>query len=150
MVSAAAVFRDRLGELQILLVKTSSGRQFTLPKGHAKSGESAVEAARREAWEESGYRMVGFGERSRGFVWNGEQVEVVVFREAQLVTRGERQAGWYPLEAAVRLVLLERMPAEAETIVRALWSAVARYRSAGERRSVDAAGDAEGSEESTG
>jgi 8-oxo-dGTP pyrophosphatase MutT (NUDIX family) len=46
--------RGKRGELEFLLVRTSSGGRWTFPKGTVERGESMSEAAAREAREEAG------------------------------------------------------------------------------------------------
>lgn len=51
---AAVCHRDGARGPEFLLVKTTDGRFWTLPKGHVESGETPWDAARREAKEEAG------------------------------------------------------------------------------------------------
>jgi 8-oxo-dGTP pyrophosphatase MutT (NUDIX family) len=54
-VVAAVPVRPRAdGGLEVLLVRTSDGASWTLPKGGREQGETLAEAAAREAVEESG------------------------------------------------------------------------------------------------
>lgn len=43
-----------------ILVVNQKGNSWSLPKGHIDPGENAVDAARREIWEESGIREVEY------------------------------------------------------------------------------------------
>ena len=53
--SGAVVFRNEDGRTQILLVRAKRDpRKWVFPKGHIENGESAAEAALREAEEEGG------------------------------------------------------------------------------------------------
>ncbi len=144
MRAVAAVFREHRGGLEVLLVKSSSGRHFVLPGGKCESGETQVAAARRETLEEAGLRVVGFGERSGGFAWKGDWTEVVVFKGAYPAGEAERETKWFPLEAAVRLLRLGRSPVEADPLVVALWGAVDRYRGVGGEQKAVAAGNSPG------
>ena len=47
--AVVAIFQDR-----ICLVTSKSGRRWTLPKGTVEPGQTEVDAAAREAWEEAG------------------------------------------------------------------------------------------------
>jgi 8-oxo-dGTP pyrophosphatase MutT (NUDIX family) len=58
----AVCFRDGKHGPEFLLVRTSDGRFWTIPKGHVERGESHHEAASREAEEEAG--VVGEVSRS--------------------------------------------------------------------------------------
>lgn len=51
--SAGGVVLNRQG---LVLVVNQDGRTWSLPKGHVDAGEEPLEAARREAYEESGIR----------------------------------------------------------------------------------------------
>lgn len=52
LVSAGGIVLNPTGE--ILVVSQKSSSSWSLPKGHVDPGETAVEAARREIYEESG------------------------------------------------------------------------------------------------
>lgn len=52
--AAAMPFMAVDGTLEVLLVTSRRSKRWILPKGHPKKGQSLMEAARREAWEESG------------------------------------------------------------------------------------------------
>ena len=52
--AAAIPWRLDDGELEILLVRTTGGEYWTLPKGHRRRGETLPEAAARETREEAG------------------------------------------------------------------------------------------------
>lgn len=131
MRAVALVFREQGGEVRVLLVKSSSGKRYVLPGGHCKGGETFKQAARREAAEESGYKMVGGSEMSEPFEWQGERVQSVVFRNSYFMGPGEREAVWAPLEAAVRMLQWQRPAGEADQMIAALWAGVKQYR--GER-----------------
>jgi len=59
--SSVVPFRMHQGELQILIVRSSSNRHWVVPKGIADPGMSAQESALKEAFEEAGVhgRIVG-------------------------------------------------------------------------------------------
>jgi 8-oxo-dGTP pyrophosphatase MutT (NUDIX family) len=52
--AGAVVFREDGGERRFLLVRSSSGTGWVLPKGHIEHGETLEETARREVLEEAG------------------------------------------------------------------------------------------------
>jgi len=54
LVAAVAVRERAAGGVEFLLVRTSSGQRWTLPKGHRDRGETPAQAAAREAVEEAG------------------------------------------------------------------------------------------------
>jgi ADP-ribose pyrophosphatase YjhB (NUDIX family) len=55
--SAGGVVLNRKGQV---LVVNQRGRSWSLPKGHIEEGEDALEAARREIYEESGLRELKY------------------------------------------------------------------------------------------
>lgn len=50
----ALVYRTKNGEIELLLLKHRFGGHWSFPKGHVEEGESEVETALREVWEETG------------------------------------------------------------------------------------------------
>jgi len=72
---AGGVVLNRKGQV---LVVNQRGRSWSLPKGHMEKGESVLEAARREIYEESGVKklkfvkLLGSYERSRMGAREGE------------------------------------------------------------------------------
>ncbi len=55
--AGAVVIRERDGELQFMLVTSSTGADWVLPKGHIEDGESLEQTACREVREEAGVSM---------------------------------------------------------------------------------------------
>lgn len=49
-------FRRRRGVVEICLIRTIGQKKWKIPKGFVDPGESAEEAALKEAWEEAGLR----------------------------------------------------------------------------------------------
>jgi phosphohistidine phosphatase len=49
-------FRRRRGIVEICLIRTIGQKKWKIPKGFVDPGESAEEAALKEAWEEAGLR----------------------------------------------------------------------------------------------
>ena len=52
--AGCVVFRNDGADTQYLVVSSSDGLNWVLPKGHIDPGESAATAALRELWEEAG------------------------------------------------------------------------------------------------
>lgn len=52
--AGCVVVREDAGRSLFLVVRSSDGRHWVLPKGHIEAGESPSEAARREVQEEAG------------------------------------------------------------------------------------------------
>jgi len=54
--AGAVAFRENEGEVRFLVVSSSNGRNYVLPKGHIEPGEAPEATARRELEEEAGVR----------------------------------------------------------------------------------------------
>lgn len=54
--AGGVVFRIRDGRVEYLVVRSSDGRAWVLPKGHIEAGEREEETALREVREEAGVR----------------------------------------------------------------------------------------------
>lgn len=73
--SAGGVVLNKKGQV---LIVNQRGRSWSLPKGHIEKGESTLDAARREIYEESGVKklkfvkLLGSYERSRLGTRGGE------------------------------------------------------------------------------
>jgi len=76
-VSAGGLIWRRLGggqRLEVVLVRPAGKQTWVLPKGHVEKGEGVLEAALREASEESGLEVVAgapLGEVSYVYSWRG-------------------------------------------------------------------------------
>ena len=100
---------------EALLIRTSSGKRTTIPKGSVESPEAPLAAARRELLEEAGHeakldpRPVLWG------AWRGEQLVVFLGRNARPVQPAEprRNPEWVPVSAARRRLMEQRSQAEA-------------------------------------
>ena len=59
--AAAIPFRWKKGGVEICLIRNKGGRKWKIPKGFIDPGETAEQAALKEAWEEAGLtgRLVG-------------------------------------------------------------------------------------------
>ncbi len=104
----AAVFNER-GE--ILLIQRADNKLWAIPGGGYEVGETAAEAACREAWEETGLavealRLVGvYDSRVVGMPTNGHMYHFVFLcrvRDAEqqpVVTHETLDVGWYAEDA---------------------------------------------------
>ena len=54
----AIVFRKFHGNVEILLIKHANGGHWSFPKGHVEEGETEVETATREIFEETGISVM--------------------------------------------------------------------------------------------
>ena len=136
-VAAAVCYRRRDGAIEFLLVRTKGGNKWTFPKGHVEKGETAREAAAREAHEEAGVAGTisdaplttyvypagsdGAGERSvPAYLLEVSQ------DEPQARVEGRREPTWFDPEAARRkLGEGGREPRYAEEHARVLETALA-------------------------
>lgn len=108
--SAVVPYRWRAGQLQILLIGSSSNRHWSLPKGIAEPGLSLAASAQKEALEEAGVEgdieMPPLG-AYRYKKW-GAHCEVTVFplrvtreHEAATLEEPHRARHWMTIERAV-------------------------------------------------
>ena len=102
----------RLGKegIEILLVTTSSGRHWTIPKGHIEKGMTPSASAAKEAFEEAGITGVIL-KPALGFYWyekRNSDYRVKVFlmkvtkEDARWPEKKRRRRKWRPLAKAVK------------------------------------------------
>jgi 8-oxo-dGTP pyrophosphatase MutT (NUDIX family) len=137
MRAAAVCYRRTSQRVEFLLVRTRSRRAWTFPKGHIERGESAVQAAAREAKEEaaaSGRIDPKPFTRYRYPAWTGSGLPADVCVEAYLMEvadighhrRAERPMAWLQPEAAAKKLAEGRGPGYAREHRRVIREAVAR------------------------
>ena len=107
LVAAVAVRERAAGGVEFLLVRTSSGQRWTLPKGHRDRGESLAEAAAREAAEEAGVSGTVEAEPFAHYRYpaaSGGWNVVAAFRlhveREGLPAEAHRDPAWFGLETA--------------------------------------------------
>lgn len=135
--AAALACRLRRRRVEVLLVTSSGGGHWVVPKGHVEPGERPWASAQREALEEAG--LVGRAERSplgryrytkRGLA---REVEVFLLDVQEVLDRWRerrlRRRKWVELEAAVERL---REP-ELKALLRAAGD---RMRARAQRRSA--------------
>ena len=106
--AGAVVFRQRNDEVLYLVVSSSDGLNWVLPKGHIDPGETPEIAALRELEEEAGI----IGEivvplSTRDFVKNGKEAAVKFFlvqETGATESIEERKLRWEEEAAALRLL----------------------------------------------
>jgi 8-oxo-dGTP pyrophosphatase MutT (NUDIX family) len=75
------IWRRRAGGVEVVLVRPAGKQTWVLPKGHLEPGEGAIEAAAREATEESGLEVVAgepLGEVSYVYSWRDRPADTAV------------------------------------------------------------------------
>ncbi len=119
--------RSETGALEFLLIRTSRGDRWVIPKGGIDPGETTWEAAARETAEESGWR----GEIERGELLRFQYFKPRRQRENQVVVhllaaqewRGPCEARarrWVSPEDATRLLAEGRAPRHAHELARVI------------------------------
>jgi len=133
LVAAVAVRERAAGGVEFLLVRTSSGQRWTLPKGHRDPGETLADAAAREAAEEAGVAgtvepqpFAHYRYPAAGGGWN----DVAAFRlhvECEgLPAEAGRDPQWFGLEMARSRLAAGRERGYGEEMERLLMAAQAR------------------------
>jgi len=107
LVAAVAVRERAAGGVEFLLVRTSNGQRWTLPKGHRDPGETLAAAAAREAAEEAGVTGTVESEPFAHYRYpaaGGGWSDVAAFRlhveREGLPAEPGRQPEWFGLETA--------------------------------------------------
>jgi 8-oxo-dGTP pyrophosphatase MutT (NUDIX family) len=109
--SAVIPFRRRNGELEVLLITSSSSKRWVIPKGDKETELSPRESAAREALEEAGIEGMVSGESVGCYAYEkgGDLCRVRVFAMAVEVMHDTweenyRQRRWLGLREAARRV----------------------------------------------
>lgn len=110
--SAVIPYRIYGGELEILLITSSSGKRWVIPKGLIEPGFTACESAIQEAWEEAGVEGDTAEEPVGSYVYRkwGTTFEVLVFlMEVQHISDDWLEADlrtreWVSVDTAARRV----------------------------------------------
>lgn len=137
MRAAAVCYRRTSQGVEFLLVRTRDRRAWTFPKGHVERGESALQAAAREAREEasaSGRIDPKPLTRYRYPTWKGPGLAAEACVEAYLMEvadighhrRAERPTAWLQPQAAAKKLAESRGSAYAREHRRVIREAVAR------------------------
>ena len=109
----ALVYRTKNGEIELLLLKHRFGGHWSFPKGHVEEGESEVETALREVWEETGLHIAleeGFRQSVEYYPRPNIRKQVVYFLgralEDKLVRQEEEisEVRWVPIHQAGEMV----------------------------------------------
>jgi len=116
--AGAIPYRVVDGTVEVLLITSRDTGRWVIPKGYVESGETAAEAAAKEAFEEAG--VVGFisGRLPLGFVpyvkvlkgGKGCPASIEVYpllvetRKKDWPEKGQRKARWFTVEEAAKRV----------------------------------------------
>ncbi len=116
--AGALVFRRIDGIVHLLIVRSSDGQNWLFPKGHIEEGETAEEAALREAREEAGVdgrviAPIGTSEYTR----KGKQITVEFFLveyRGTCESDEAREQRWCTCEEALELLSFDNLRAVAK------------------------------------
>jgi len=115
--SGVIPYRIKKKELQILLISTRSGKNWTIPKGIIEDGLEDSESAIKEAFEEAG--LIGnidetiswqFRFRKWGGICDVRLYPMIVENELEKFPElGQREKKWLSVKEAVKLVKFEQV-----------------------------------------
>lgn len=77
----AVIFKFKDGEPLFLIVKSKRSERWGFPKGHIEDGETGIETARREIFEETGIKELNF-------IANFKEEDVYIIDGTQPKTKG--------------------------------------------------------------
>ena len=106
--AGTVVVRERDGEIDYLVVSSSDGLNWVLPKGHIEPGETPQAAALRELAEEAGVSGAMIARLSvQHYARRGKDVAIQYFlvRESgSTATKEKRTLRWETYDTALRLL----------------------------------------------
>ena len=132
---AAFCYRPKNASIEILLIKTNSGR-WIFPKGGVENGEEAWQAAQREAFEEAGVTgtiaheaLTTFLHHKQGPKRTGVELRVAVFpllvKNAQRPQEKKRKPTWFSPQEAEKALMEDRQLMYADEMKRVISLATA-------------------------
>ena len=110
------VIRGEGERKELLMIQSKKGGHWSYPKGHMEPGETQMETARREVWEETGLKVEPIPGETHSTEYplpNGNTKEVIYFRgkyesgEARHQETELTTLGWIPLSEAEEKVTYE-------------------------------------------
>jgi 8-oxo-dGTP pyrophosphatase MutT (NUDIX family) len=109
--SAVIPYRRRDGAVEVLLIRSASGRRWVVPKGIIEPDMTPVASAANEAWEEAGIRgrvLPATAGTYRYDKWGGTcEVEVFLMEVTEVLDdwpESYREREWVTVEEAVSRV----------------------------------------------
>jgi phosphohistidine phosphatase len=116
--AGVVAFRRKKGDLEVCLIRNTGRKKWKIPKGFVDAGETAEQAALKEAWEEAGLRGRLVGEPIGSYEYKkwGYELTVAVFvmevtgEEEDWEESRFRERKWWPVDTA--FTLLKKHPVQ--------------------------------------
>jgi 8-oxo-dGTP pyrophosphatase MutT (NUDIX family) len=105
-------FRRKKGTIEVCLIRNKGGKKWKIPKGFVDPGETAEQAALKEAWEEAGLkgRLTGSSIGSYEYEKWGLDLTVSIYlmevsgAEDEWEESRFRERSWEPVETAFAML----------------------------------------------
>jgi phosphohistidine phosphatase len=105
-------FRRKKGVIEVCLIRNKGSRKWKIPKGFVDSGETAEQAALKEAWEEAGLSGRLVGDAIGSYEYDKWELKLTVAVYLMEVTEQEnkwdesgfRERAWSPVDEAFEML----------------------------------------------